>query len=177
MLIIAIDGSPAGTGRTTTVLNLVLEGAASRGAETRLIALADGADPDVLDGAAGYVFGSPVYRASYTGLLKGFLDIIQRGMWGEEKAPLQARACGIVMTGADDHHFLAVDDLRGLLAGFFAAHVVSPGLYVARAAYGDNGAIADSGIAERAHLLGQGIVDLATAIAGSEALAAARPQA
>jgi FMN reductase len=158
------------------VLRLALDGAASRGAETKLVSLADEASPDALDGGDAFLFGSPVYRASYTGRLKTFLDATQRGMWGEEKAPLQARACGIVFTGADQHHFLALDGLRNVLAGFFAAHVVSPGLYVPRSAFGEDGAIADSDIIERAHLLGRSVVDLATAIAGSAALAAARPQ-
>jgi FMN reductase len=177
MLVVAIDGSPVGGGKTATVLQQALAGAAERGAKTKLVSLADGVDPDVLDGADALIVGSPVYRASYTGLLKTFLDATPRGMWGETKAPLQARAAGIVLTGADDHHFLAIDQLRSVLAGFFAMHVVAPGLYVARTAFGDDGSLTDTGIIEQALNLGRGVVDLAQAIAASDALSAARPQA
>jgi FMN reductase len=177
MLVLAIDGSPVGGGKTATVLQRVLDGAAERGAETKLISLADSAGPDALDSADAFIFGSPVYRASYTGLLKTFLDSTQRGMWGETKAPLQARAAGVVLTGADDHHFLALDQLRSVLAGFFAVHVVGPGLYVDRSAFGEDGSLSHLDIVDRALLLGRSVVDLARAIESSDALAAARPQA
>lgn len=176
MLVIAVDGSPVGHGKTSTVLEQVLAGAAERGADTRLVALSEGHTPDVLDGAGAVVIGSPVYRASITGFLKTFLDQTQRGMLGEEKAPLQAKAAGIVLTGASYHHFLALDPLRSMLAGFFAAHVVPPGLYVPAIAFGEDGRLSDDQIIERAHLLGRGVVDLAAAIEASEALASVRPQ-
>lgn len=176
MLVVAVDGSPSPRGgRTATVLASVLEGAAARGAETKLVRLADGHSPDVLDGADAVIIGSPVYRASYTGLLKTFFDQTPRGMGGEEKAPLQAKAVGIVLTGASHHHFLALNDLRNVLAGFFAAHVVSPGLYIVPGAFRDDGTLAASEVRERAHLLGRSVVDLALAIKGSEALSAAHP--
>ena len=176
MLVVAIDGSPVGRGKTTAVLEHVLRGAQDRAAETRIFGLAEGHTPDVLDGADAVILGSPVYRASYTGVLKSFLDQTQRGMWGEEKAPLCAKAVGIVMTGATQHHFLALDPLRSVLAGFFAAQVVSPGLYVPAAAFGEDGRLSDPDILERAHLLGRGVVDLASAIQSSDALRTASPQ-
>jgi FMN reductase len=44
----------------------------------------------------------------------------------------------VVLTGASHHHFLAVDGLRDVLAGFFAVQVVSPSLFD-DAAYSSDG--------------------------------------
>jgi len=112
----------------------VLDGAAAAGADTELRSLADPATYPAVRAALGtadaVVFGSPVYRASFAFPLKTFLDELPRGMWGETEEPIRAKATGIVLTGASWHHYLALDDLRGILAGFFAAHVLAPGLYV-----------------------------------------------
>lgn len=68
------------------------------------------------------VFGSPTYKAAYTGLLKAFLDRYQNnGLAG-------VRAIA-VMTGASPHHAMAVDtSLRPLLVEL-GASVPSRGLY------------------------------------------------
>ena len=180
MRVVAVDGSPAGSGRTETALRAVLAGAASQGAETELRSLADPVDhADVrsaLAEADAIVFGSPVYRASFAFPLKTFLDALPRGMWGETEEPIRAKATGIVLTGASWHHYLALDDLRGILAGFFAAHVLAPGLYVPNDLFDDAKQLTDKA-REPAVRTGAGVVDLARAIAGSPALQAITPQA
>src|SRR5579871_2662326 len=52
--------------------------------------------------AAGFVFGSPIYRATYTGVLKNFFDLM----------PVDAmlgKVAALVATGGSAHHYLALD--------------------------------------------------------------------
>jgi FMN reductase len=125
--VVAIDGSPVGSGRTATLPRAM--------AGTGALSVAGdgiGAVVEAVEQADAVVFGSPVYRASCAHPLKHLLDELPRGMWGKTRAPLQGKAVCIVATAASLHHFLALDDPRSVLAGFFAAHVVPPGLYVPR---------------------------------------------
>jgi FMN reductase len=131
--VVLLDGSPVGGGRTHGVLEALARATEAASATTEIRRLASETIPEVLaaiEGASAVVFGSPVYRASYASPVKLLLDNLPRGMWGETGAPLKGRAVAIVLTGASLHHFLALDALRNVLAGFFAAHVVPPGLYV-----------------------------------------------
>jgi len=69
------------------------------------------------------VVGSPVYKATYTGLLKAFCDhIVQGQLAGILAVP--------TMMGGSYHHYLAVElHLRPLLVEL-GATCVTPGLYV-----------------------------------------------
>ena len=69
------------------------------------------------------VVGSPVYKASYTGVLKAFCDHIAAGqLSGKLAVPL--------MMGGSLQHFLALDvHLRPLLVEL-GAMCLTPGLYV-----------------------------------------------
>jgi FMN reductase len=177
--ITAIDGSPSGGGRTSGVLDAVLRGAAGAGAETRIVSLADGdVDTGALGASDAFVFGSPVYRASFATPLKALLDRLPRGMWGEAEEPLRGRAAGIVLTGASWHHYLALNELRSVLAGFFAAHVLSPGLYVPTEGFdeADKQRLTDP-FEALARRQGAALVDLARAISQSSELQDVRPQA
>ncbi|GAA3725285.1 FMN reductase [Spinactinospora alkalitolerans] len=184
MRVLAIIGSPKSGGRSSVGARAVLEGAQAAGAEVGLVELA-GADAsdgepdrviDAVDGADGIVFAAPVYRARAAHSLKTFLDGLPRGMWGETTAPLQGKACALVLTGASWHHFLALDDLRGVLAGFFAAQVLSPGLYLPNDAFVDRERLTAAS-ADLAAAHGAALVDLARAVRESKALAALRPLA
>jgi FMN reductase len=60
------------------------------------------------------ILASPVYRASYTGVLKNLLDLTPVGA-------LSGKPCGIIAMGATAHHYLGVDwQLRAVLAWFGA---------------------------------------------------------
>lgn len=177
MRVLAVIGSPNPGGRSTVAARAVLDGARVAGAEADLIELSDSDDAlDALDRADGIVFAAPVYRAQAAHPLKTFLDGVPRGMWGETTAPLQGKACAVVLTGASWHHFLAVDDLRGVLAGFFATQVLSPGLYLPHDAFADRERLAEES-ATLAAQHGAGLVDLARAVRNSEALSGVRPLA
>jgi FMN reductase len=70
------------------------------------------------------VFASPVYRATYAGVLKNFLDIL----------PLEAlrdKPVGLTVLGATHHHYLGVDSaLRAVLA-WFGAIALPTSVYLA----------------------------------------------
>jgi FMN reductase len=67
------------------------------------------------------VIGTPVYRASYTGQLKAFFDLLPRDA-------LAGSSVGCIATGAGQTHALVIDHgLRPLvasLAGLTAAHTI-----------------------------------------------------
>ena len=164
--VVAIDASPHGHGRTAEVLGQVLDGARSAGATSDILTLASAplqTAIHAIEAADGIVLGTPVYRASYAYPLKALLDQLPRGMWGETRAPLQGKAVVTVVTGASLHHFLALDDLRNVLAGFFAAHVVPPGLYAPRGGIADGEGL-DTDLGHQAEQQGRALVELASAL-------------
>ena len=168
--IVGLAGGPEPGGRTSTAVSAVLDGAA--GATTRLLELATAAPDAVaaaIGGADALVIGSPVYRASYSALLKGVFERTERGAFGESSAPLQGKVAATVLTGASPHHFLAMNDLRNVLAGFFAVQVLSPGLYLDHAAYVDRTTLTDDSRAVAAGC-GAALTELAGAVRGSDVL-------
>jgi len=74
--------------------------------------------------ADAVVFASPVYRATYAGVLKNFLDIL----------PIEAlrdKPVGLAVLGATQHHYLGVDNaLRAVLA-WFGALALPTSVYLA----------------------------------------------
>lgn len=176
--ILAVIGSPTPGGRTRTATDAVLLGAEGAGAQVRVVELADGPDPEALqrmiEDSDGVLFASPTYRARSSGLVKTLLEATQRGAANESRSPLLGKTAAIVHTGASLHHFLAVDDLRAVLAGFFAAQVLSPGLYFEAADYTDSKELSD-----RAHALavahGEAFAQFTTAVRAAPAVVALRP--
>ena len=69
--------------------------------------------------ADGVIVATPIYKASYTGVIKALLDVLpQHGLRGKAVLPLA--------TGGTLAHLLAVDyALRPVLAALGARHVVS----------------------------------------------------
>ena len=130
-------------------------------------------DPDDvverLEGAALFVLGTPMYRATYTGLLKTLLDQTPRGLHEAGPAPLRARPVAVVGTGASMHHFLGIDPLLALLVRFFSAYVVPPALYADHASFAEDGSLVD-GVHEQAITLGRTAAALAAAIGASDVL-------
>jgi FMN reductase len=181
--VLAVDCSPSGAGRTSAALEAVLEAAESAGAvETRLMMLG-GNDASVTAAVVeamgvhdAFVFGSPIYRATFAAPYKALLDATPRGMWGETEAPLTAHAVAILATAASDHHFLGLGSMRQILVDFFAAHVLSPGLYLPHSSFGEDRRLND-GAAELARLQGVALVELAAAIRISQALGRVTPLA
>jgi FMN reductase len=178
MLVVAVVGSPKAGGRTRVAVDAVLHGAADQGADTRVVELAE-TDPGeaiaALGEAEAAVFGSPTYRADIAAQLKALLDAMPRGMSYESGDPLRGTVCATVLTGASDHHFLAVEKVRGILGGFFGAQLLSPGLYLPAAAFTDDGRSLTDEARQLAELHGRALVELATAVRASTYLRDLRP--
>ena len=74
--------------------------------------------------ADAVVFASPVYRATYAGVLKNFLDILPI-------EGLRDKPVGLTVLGATHHHYLGVDNaLRAVLA-WFGALALPTSVYLA----------------------------------------------
>ena len=136
--VIGISGSPNAPSRSRALLALALTALDQQGAgASRLIdlsqlpadallgrrpdaAVAD-AVQDVLD-AAILVVSTPIYRATYSGLLKVFFDLLPQDA-------LARKVAIPIATGGGPAHLLAVDHgLRPLLASV-GALVVATGVY------------------------------------------------
>ena len=138
-LIVTVTGSPSEGSRTARLAQDVGATLAGRGFEVAAINVRDlpaaelvgaqiqsppiSAALGLVERARGVVLCSPVYKASYSGVLKTFLDLLpQTGLAGKVALPL--------MTGGTIAHVLALDyAFRPVLAALGAQHVVS-GLFL-----------------------------------------------
>jgi FMN reductase len=136
--VVGLSGSPAPVSRSRALLELTLAALERQGAgPTRLIALAqlpsDGLlgrrdDHEVTEAvravleATIIVVSTPIYRATYSGLLKVFFDLLpQDALAGKVAIP--------IATAGGPTHLLAVDHgLRPLLASV-GALVIATGVY------------------------------------------------
>ena len=134
---IAISGSPSPQSKSRRLLVHAVDRLARDGIETRIIDLCDlpagellGRDRSTAIGdalaavarARLIIVGTPVYRASYSGLLKCFFDLLpQDALAGKVAIP--------IATGGSPAHSLVIDHaLRPLLASV-GALVVATGIY------------------------------------------------
>jgi FMN reductase len=138
-LIVTITGSPSSGSRTAQLNDLVGAALAREGFEVEAINVRDLPAEDLIAGrgdspalrgplalierARGVVAATPIYKASFTGVLKSFLDLLpQFGLAGKVVLPLA--------TGGTPAHVLAIDyALRPVLLCLGAQHVVA-GLFV-----------------------------------------------
>jgi FMN reductase len=182
LAVLAVDASPTRGGRTRAALDRVSAAAGATGATIANVAVGvehPGAVESVIEQlptADALILASPVYRATFATPLKRLLDAVPRTGSTPADSPLSGKAVAILYTGASLHHFLALDPLRNVLAGFFAAHVVPPGLYIPRDGFNDNLELIDP-YAEQARHQGEALVELAHALRRSPVLASLRPQA
>ena len=159
---VGISGSPSAASKSRGLVERALERLAAAGAATELVDLAQlpaaallgrGAAAEVtaavgaVAAARIVVAGTPVYRATYSGLLKVFFDLLpQDGLVGKVGLPLVA--------GHGAAHALALDHgLRPLFASL-GATVVAGGVYATSDQFTDAGpspallAALDLGVAE-----------------------------
>ena len=175
----ALLGSPNAAGRTRVVADAIASGIVKAAGQVETVGLAGEPSDrviDTCDGADGLLIGCPVYRGGMAYPLKTLLDHMPRGMWGETRAPLLGKPAGIYMTGASLHHYLAVDELRRVLCGFFACQVLAPGLYFSPADFTDEAGLSEEA-GDTASLYGEALMSFGSAIRDSEAIQALRPQA
>jgi len=192
--VLGIVGSLSSPSKTRASVEVALAGAEERGATAEILHLADvdlapadgrslseytGETAEALERiveSSAYVIGTPVYRASYSGVLKNLFDMVPRGMWQADVAPFANSAVGLVGTGATPHHYLVVEKELAPVLSFFGAHLVGSGTYLHGAHFGDGNVLEDEDVRERLRRLGAGTVDLHRAIGDSEALSGLGPQ-
>ncbi len=191
--LLGIVGSVSQQSKTKSAVKVALQAAAEEFAiETELISLADykidtadsrqtteytGDTAEVLQkvmASDAFIIGTPAYRGSYSGTLKNLFDMIPRGKWQSDKAPLQSRPIGFIGTGATDHHYLLINQELGPIASFFGAYLVG-GVYVNSSQY-ENEEIVDQKIIKRLELLGKAVVELSGFIKKSRFLNVLGPQ-
>jgi FMN reductase len=104
--------------------------------------------------ADAVVLASPVYRASMTGTLKNFLDLVP-------VASLQSKPVGIVSMGGSQHHYLAVEShLRDVLA-WFGALIAPTAVYLTSGDFSE-GLLSAASAIEALRDLTETVITLAT---------------
>ncbi len=106
--------------------------------------------------ADALLMGTPMYRGTYTGLLKNMFDLIPNDA-------LAGKPVGMIATGGSDHHYLALEHEMKPLLGFFYAHVI-PGHVYANNSHYSNRDLVDEGILDQLDQLGRAIVNFARII-------------
>lgn len=139
--IVGISGSASPVSRTKSIVETTIARIGERvGATTHLISIADlvpylgiAARRDaalpvenalrLIETADLLIVGSPVYKGSYTGLLKHLIDLV-------EYTSLAGVPVGLIATGGSDRHALVVEHHLRPLFGFFAARTLPTGLFI-----------------------------------------------
>jgi FMN reductase len=125
--VVLISGSPSVSSRTATVLNFCADKLREAGRKATVIQVRDLTNPQspqtkdalaLIGAARAVVIGTPVYKASLTGLLKSFLDLLPPdALKGKVALPLA--------TGAAPAHALCLEhELAPLLFALGADAVV-----------------------------------------------------
>ena len=101
---------------------------------------------------------SPVYRASFPGVLKNALDLLP-------VEALRDKPVGIVAMGASDHHYLGVDShLRSVLA-WFGAIALPTSVYLKGADFAADGSPSSQAV-EMLATLARSLIELAERVRG-----------
>jgi len=87
---------------------------------------------DAICNADALIVGTPIYRGSYTGILKNIFDMLPNDA-------LRGKPVGLIGTGGTDHHFLAVEHELKPLFGFFDALIVPGYAYAKNDDYSEDG--------------------------------------
>jgi FMN reductase len=109
--------------------------------------------------ATAVVLCSPVYRASFPGVLKNALDLLP-------VEALRAKPVGIVALGASDHHYLGVDShLRAVLA-WFGAIALPTSVYLTGGDFSQPDRSPSAGARAELAALGEALVRFAELLGG-----------
>lgn len=181
--IIALVGSPTSGSRTRSLATQVLERITHEiGAAGRVIDIAElvphlmsrnrGEAPPVLEEALRAVeeadfllVASPVYKGSYTGLFKHFIDLV-------DYKSLAGVPVSLLAIGGSDRHALVIDHQLRPLFGFFNAHTLPTGVFVSERSNPD-GRIDDPALQERLSVLVRESADAVTNRVAARRLVAA----
>jgi len=109
--------------------------------------------------------GSPVYKGSYTGLFKHFIDLV-------DYKSLAGVPVALLAMGGSDRHALVIDHQLRPLFGFFNAHTLPTGVFVSERSY-VGGRIDDAALQQRLSTLVRESVDAVRIRAATRRLQAA----
>ena len=152
--IVGLSGSASPGSKTRSVVETTIRRIAEKAdGATHLIAVAD-LVPDLgiaLRSAASprleealrliettdlLIVGTPVYKGSYTGLLKHLIDLV-------DYSSLAGVPVGLIATGGSDRHALVVEHHLRPLFGFFTAKTLPTAVFISERAIAEGGAIGD----------------------------------
>ncbi|QYJ15057.1 NAD(P)H-dependent FAD/FMN reductase [Rubrobacter xylanophilus DSM 9941] len=170
MKLIGISGSPSSRSKTRIAVERAVRHAAERypAVEGEVLGLVDynlvfcdGRDPSLYEGdtrrvidkvveADAVIVGTPIYRATYTGILKNLFDLLPNDA-------LLGKPVGLIATAGSDHHFLAIEHELKPLVGFFQAHAL-PGAVYAKNEHFDGGELVDRGVIRDLERLAEAVV-------------------
>ncbi|WNV04158.1 NAD(P)H-dependent oxidoreductase [Candidatus Methylospira mobilis] len=142
MSIVGISGSLADPSRTSVLVDLIVGqvavGAFSKKSFVSIAGIAPslGAalDPQRIPAEIGsayekliaadvIVVGTPVYKGSYSGLLKHFFDLL-------DPKSLRGKVAVLAATGGSDHHSLVLEHQLRPLLSFFGVYTIPATVYV-----------------------------------------------
>jgi MsuE subfamily FMN reductase len=83
----------------------------------------------LIEEADAYLVSTPIYRASYTGALKNFFDLVPNDPNGSD--PLRGKVVGLLASGGSDHHYLVLEHQLRPLFSFFGAVTPARVIYAA----------------------------------------------
>ncbi|AWM89037.1 FMN reductase [Microvirga sp. 17 mud 1-3] len=161
--IVAISGSPTLRSRTRSLVTeiqrrIVQETGAGAGlvdiaelVPSLMVRTREQASPSLEDALASVeradllVVASPVYKGSYTGLFKHFMDLV-------DYKSLAGVPVALLATGGSDRHALVIDHQLRPLFGFFNAQTLPTGVFLSDASFVD-GRIEDPALQRRLSVL------------------------
>jgi len=181
--IVAIVGSPTSRSRTRSLATDILDRIAGEtGATARVTDIAEivphlavrsraEASPlleetlRAVEHADLLLDASPVYKGSYTGLFKHFIDLV-------DYKSLAGVPVGLLAMGGSDRHALVIDHQLRPLFGFFSAYTLPTGVFVSERSFAD-GRIDDPALQERLSILVRESIDAVRNRVAARRLAAA----
>jgi FMN reductase len=122
---------------------------------------------DKVVAAEALIIATPIYRGSYSGILKNLFDVLPNDA-------LRGKIVGLVATAGTDHHFLAVEHELKPVIGYFYAHTIPGPVYVNDTHF-VAGELVDEGIIERLAQLADAVVGLGRRIPAGMFLGADKP--
>lgn len=94
-----------------------------------------------VEGASAVIIAAPVYRASFPGVLKNFLDIVP-------VEALSSKPVGIVAMGSSLHHYLGADSQLRFVLAWFGALVAPTSVYLTGKDFADGKISSESALQE-----------------------------
>ena len=186
LIVVGLGGSIARTSRSRAALEVALEGAASAGAETRLLDLREldlqmfnpedeptAAAIELLDAchaADGMLWSSPMYQGTISGALKNALDWLR--LLGDRDPPfLHDKVIGLISTAGGTQGLQAINTMEfatRALRGWAVPYVVP--VAMASRVFDQSGRIQDQAVEQQLRTLGAEVVRVAQRFASDYSL-------